>query len=405
MPNIQGIKNKEDFKELIQKYLTFRKTKKRYKFYKVFVNSYQYHKEDIEKIIINFSELGYWKDYLMILIVSKDNKELQDFIYKFLLEEFKKDVQRYNNHEKITTLAKWMPREGNSFDKRLNFVDIFSKMLFPDLQEFTRKKKYRQIVSKLCDRINIIERQLCAKDYEGIDFENLPLGAFRSNYKNLIKHEQLLPKVKNYIKKYYESICMNLFFLKLYNNHEKYDDIYKEVINSVFNGRKKLFYDELCLTDDVNIDNNKGIDIIIRLDKDIFNEDKIIKIISYLLVLREFHPINIIVSTNDPFTFELEGDLMDMIYTIVSESCQYKYQDLNKLSHLIKYDNLIMLNIPKSKYIKSAIPVKITKYEKPNNLELINKLIPNEDHTYLNTLSSLAVIFMIFIVYYMFFVL
>ena len=65
-------------------------------------------------------------------------------------------------------LSKWLPREKSSFDRKYDFVNIISHMLFPECNTKNRKKNYRLLVSQTCKKINTFESNLCAKSYDKI---------------------------------------------------------------------------------------------------------------------------------------------------------------------------------------------------------------------------------------------
>lgn len=143
-----------------------------------------------KKIIDILPKIGYYKDFLYLLEASLDNKDLQDYIYDRILFIIKHKWPS----GKCIILSKWMPRENSSFDRKLNFVDYFSKRLFPDEKLNHRRKRYRKLIAETCKQINTIESNLCAKTYDNID--KLTNNNLKTYQKTIYRNPELKSKVK-----------------------------------------------------------------------------------------------------------------------------------------------------------------------------------------------------------------
>lgn len=98
-----------------------------------------------------------------------------------------------NNNAKISLLAKWLPSENtSSYNTRKLGRKIRGALNLS-------AKEYRQLLSKLRTRINIVEKQLSSKNWDAIEFDKIPAKA-GLNYKNaFINHcgERYLDFINN----------------------------------------------------------------------------------------------------------------------------------------------------------------------------------------------------------------
>lgn len=397
---VRGIRDADRFNNFIRYYLEVRKTKKRYKFYKVFVRSHKFHKDLVEDIIINIKDLGYWKDYMFLLLAGKNFPQVREFIYNFLHKKLLEDIERYNSNEQITTLAKWLPRENSSFDKKIKFVNVFSNILFPGYKNSTRKKKYRQLVSKLCNHINIAERDIPKKTFSNINFHQLPYGSFRKNYKIFIKEDSLLPKVKNYIYRHYIKYDVHGFFDKAYKSHESYDDIHKESVLKAFEDNKEKYYNEIVEGLKIDLKPKEGIDILVRLDKDIFTGEKITDVLSVLILLYEFNDINIIVSEKAPYILDINGDIFEIFGQINMACGPYHKNSIHDIKDYIIKDKLLILDTEFNRSFDRHNHAIVKKYNPIHpNKELLDEILPKSSRSNKNYYMWLCVFLAIILLY------
>src|SRR5579885_2376372 len=91
---------------IVKEYLTFslnkRKPKKDFKFYINICKIYNFYPNTICDILDNIPKLGYYKDYFFILFFSR-NENLNNYIYKIIINQIKKDVDNFNKKQKIST--------------------------------------------------------------------------------------------------------------------------------------------------------------------------------------------------------------------------------------------------------------------------------------------------------------
>src|SRR3989304_6238938 len=85
-----------------------RKPKKSYFTYKTLSDFYEKYPQTIKNILININTLGYFKDWFFVLTITQ-NEQLTDFIYQLIIDQLASDIYNYQQKNKISTLAKWMP--------------------------------------------------------------------------------------------------------------------------------------------------------------------------------------------------------------------------------------------------------------------------------------------------------
>ena len=116
------------------------------------------------QILPYISELGRW-DYVFEGIGTEIEEAVYDFVRAYLMM----DIENYNN-KTISLLAKWLP-SIKTHNKKNYFAIKLAKKL--NLTE----KEYRKILSKLRDRLNIVEKHITNKEYEKIDYILVPSKA------------------------------------------------------------------------------------------------------------------------------------------------------------------------------------------------------------------------------------
>jgi len=420
--HVRGIIDSEKFEKFVMYYLGKKRPQKKWKFYKIFVRSYKYHTESIQNIILNIDKLGYWKDLFLMLLASLRSYldvDIHNYIYDVVYENIMVDMEKEKNGETISTLAKWMPRQGSSFDRKLKFVDKFSKMMFPQHSNYNHRKKcYRKTISKLCDKINIVERQVTSKDFDNIDFYGMPYLAFKKNYDIMLKNG-MDRKMVDYIYRYYVNLNSKQFIHKIYKYYGSFDNIYKEAVLVAFEKNKSQYYMDIVNDLEINTCVGDPIDIVLRLDNEMFNTGKIEHILSTLVYISEYHDVNVIISTNIPFVIDFTGniiDKMDCICTSTSPYCKKNIKDIQK-QNLFVSNTIINITSGQSilhrlcgikKINIEKISVQNNKVLQQNTIKLDDFIIPQPNKIILNKLLVndyshfllYALIFVMLIVWY-----
>jgi hypothetical protein len=283
-----------DSKDTVLSYYTYKKVgaRKDVLFYGSVVSLYKENPECGKEVINLLVKIGYYKDYFHILEAS-DSEELNDYIYSeliFLIEGWKE------NHNLI--LAKWIPREKSSFDRKLNFVKNISKMLFPNGIISTQKKKYRQLVSEASAKLNTIESNLCKRTYDKIT--KFTDNNLKSYQKAINKNKDLRVRVEDYLNKKYSSKSLPRLLDeydskvitdikqpllkehidKCINNIKKYNDntlMILDITSYLFNISKNTLYSHMLiyLANHNKIIINAQVPILLTVNEDATMEKKI----------------------------------------------------------------------------------------------------------------------------------
>ena len=168
--------------------------------YKIFLRVWNKFPNTAKALLSLFPHYGYYKDMLRLMDLAKEDasvKGLDNAALELMSVQLKKDLAsltEYNytefamdNHDssekrrlpKISLLAKWLPREGSHFDKKLSFVDRFAAVIWPSISgtdtsadswESSSKSKYRKIVSELTFYLELPEVLLSAQREDEINF-------------------------------------------------------------------------------------------------------------------------------------------------------------------------------------------------------------------------------------------
>ena len=160
------------------------------------------------QILPYISELGRW-DYVFEGIGTEIEEAVYDFVRAYLMM----DIENYNENKPVSLLAKWLPSIKTHNKKNYFAVKLAKKL---NLTE----KEYRKILSKLRDRLNIVEKHITNKEYEKINYISVPSKAM-VKYKNLFfvkdefRFKEFIEELKDSKKTKYDNLFMN-DFAKMY---------------------------------------------------------------------------------------------------------------------------------------------------------------------------------------------
>ena len=161
------------------------------------------------QILPYISELGRW-DYVFEGIGT----EIEETVYDFIKTHLMIDIKNYNDNKVVSLLAKWLPSIKTHNKKNYFAVKLAKKL---NLTE----KEYRKILSKLRDRLNIVEKHITNKEYEKIDYISVPSKAM-VKYRNLffikdeIRFNNFIEELKASKKTKYDNLFMNDFINMYY---------------------------------------------------------------------------------------------------------------------------------------------------------------------------------------------
>jgi len=148
-------------------------------------------------------------------------------------------IEIYNENKPVSLLAKWLPSIKTHNKKNYFAVKLAKKL---NLTE----KEYRKILSKLRDRLNIVEKHITNKEYEKIEYISVPSKAM-VKYKNLfftkdeVRFKEFIEELKDSKKAKYDNLFMNDFAKMYLDNLMKiginyfYERTIKEACRLLFN--------------------------------------------------------------------------------------------------------------------------------------------------------------------------
>jgi len=146
-----------------------------------------------------YPNYGYWKDLLKLMVLASEDpstKGLTSAALELMSVQLKKDLTSLAEYKtamdkdpsdklgspKISLLAKWLPREGSHFDKKLSFVKRFTAVVWPELSKAmpdsddwksAAKSKYRKTVSELTSYLELPEVLLSVQREDEINFSRV----------------------------------------------------------------------------------------------------------------------------------------------------------------------------------------------------------------------------------------
>lgn len=143
----------------------------------------RWHVHDLRANMEHIPFYGSWKDLLIVFMgTSQESRALLQ-----LADQLKADKARLGTKEEKenTLVAKYAPNEGSAFDKKFKVVTKLCSQLG------CNKKQYRtEYLRPLRERINIVEEQMCSRDWEEIDYSKIPSIAGKRYKKAFAKHDK-----------------------------------------------------------------------------------------------------------------------------------------------------------------------------------------------------------------------
>ncbi|CAB9498476.1 Domain of unknown function (DUF2828) [Seminavis robusta] len=170
--------------------------------FQIFLRVWMQYPATAKQLLGLFAHYGYWKDLLLLAVSAKAEEvngsdAILDESIALMKTQLQKDetaVNKYNSdlaeasspEEKaklqkkgpaISLLAKWLPREGTHFDKKLGFVGKFTQATPSSCEDKPWQSKskaaYRKLVVKLTAFLELPEVLLSAKRDDEINFGKL----------------------------------------------------------------------------------------------------------------------------------------------------------------------------------------------------------------------------------------
>lgn len=164
--------------------------------------------ELLEKYISKIKDIGRWDDYFYLFpgalnltnldYVARNYlipdltseqlglcKEVQKKIIVYVCDQILEDYKDYMAGRQISRLAKWLPTEQSSLDKKYYIVNTICEHLN------LKPKTYRVVyLSPLRKALKIPEVDMCTKNWSGIDYSNVSLRCLSINRNSFQKHDE-----------------------------------------------------------------------------------------------------------------------------------------------------------------------------------------------------------------------
>lgn len=347
-------------------------------FYISLVKLYPSMPDIVLELIDTIPSWGYWKDYFMILLYC-DNDELDSYIYELLINQLNKDFNDYQQKKNISMLAKWIPRQGKSFDKKIRFVNKISQKMYPDDDIKIAKTKYRKLVSSLNKYLGTTEIFLCSKEYDKIDFDNVSSKCLYRNMKTFMNNDITKAKLQTFLFKKYVALDFKGFMDKIvFKNNSDFE---KGILLSVWNINNLDYADQIDSLLNTNI---KKSDVLIDTSK-VMYDNKLISISIGIALLAAYFKNKIFINAYEPYQFNVgEFRLFDTIDNISNE-CAYSeninYTHIIETNKLSKGNNLLIVTNKPYNYKAYNFDTKICYWQLTNDSEKMKSNKPNNKLT------------------------
>lgn len=133
-------------------------------------------KPDVTRSVLKLiAEYGRWDDVLCLL-----DTPLKNDVLFTIREQMMADVQNASEGKSVSLCFKWLPSENASSKTTKAYATTIRKHLG------ITSKQYRQMLSKMRRHLNVVERQMSAKQWNEINYEAVPSRA------NLIYNDAFL---------------------------------------------------------------------------------------------------------------------------------------------------------------------------------------------------------------------
>ena len=119
-------------------------------------------------------EYGRWLD-LVELLPRLTHPEHPALVARLMAAQLRDDAAAMARGERVSLLAKWLPSEGAKWDLATRVTDLLCAELYRRDRSDDVMRRYRtEYLSPLRAHANVIERKMCAGEWDDIDFERVP---------------------------------------------------------------------------------------------------------------------------------------------------------------------------------------------------------------------------------------
>ena len=184
--------------------------------------------EAVIKLLPYVSEYGRYDDLFSLVLDADDNDEICKKIYWLVLEQLSQDEENMKAGKPISLLAKWMPSTNCSSKQRKKLAKRLCR--FWNMPE----KQYRQSLSALRKYLNVVERKMCANEWDKIDYSEVPSKAnliYRNAFMehDALRRQEYLDKLQKGEVKINSSVAFPHDIVSKYS--KGYNDFWQPVID------------------------------------------------------------------------------------------------------------------------------------------------------------------------------
>lgn len=144
-------------------------------------------------------EYGSFLDLVKLWHYIDDDMEIAAFLADVLI----KDLQKMEDNQKVSLVAKWIPSEASKWDKpkevenylcktkaKLTLTKVLSMLLCGDKSHKGRAYLRKTYISPLRKHINLVESKMCAKEFDSIEYEKVPSIAMHKYKKAFFRNNK-----------------------------------------------------------------------------------------------------------------------------------------------------------------------------------------------------------------------
>jgi hypothetical protein len=137
------------------------------------------------KLVPHIPNYGRWDDLFVLWPNVCDSTNDLLPVVRCMASQLSEDLSNMLNGKPISLCAKWAPTEGGSIDKKYNVVDALCKVLGVNKMQY--RKEY---IVPLRSYLKIVEKYMCEKRWDEIDFGKVPSCAMKRLKKAFEKHSK-----------------------------------------------------------------------------------------------------------------------------------------------------------------------------------------------------------------------
>lgn len=184
--------------------------------------------EAVIKLLPYVSEYGRYDDLFSLVLDTDDNDEICKKIYWLVLRQLSQDEENMKTGKPISLLAKWMPSINCSSKQRKELAKRFCRFLgMPE-------KQYRQALAALRKYLDVVERKMCANEWDKIDYSAVPSKAnliYRNAFMehDALRRQEYLDKLQKGEVKINSSVAFPHDIVSKYS--KRYDDFWRLVVD------------------------------------------------------------------------------------------------------------------------------------------------------------------------------